>query len=208
MSQPGAWAAPYPEPYYAPGWVPPRPPIDGWAIAALVTALLGLGPVALVLALVALRRTRRNGSRGRGLAVAALVIGLVELLALVAVLVLVVLLVRASSPLPVGVQAPREAHVGQLVVGHCLRSLPDDGDVATVTLVPCDQPHEASVVSTYRFQDGAVWPGQAAADSRVARSCEITDDEAAAGARLVAWAPTQQGWSRGDRTGLCLLVGP
>lgn len=180
--------------------------MDGWAVAALVTALLGLGPVALVLALVALRRTRSHGTRGRGLAVAALVIGVVELVALIAGVVVVLLLVRAAAPLGVDVDAPRTARAGQLVVGHCLQRLPADGDVGTVTVVPCDQPHEARVVSAFRFADEATWPGQGAADARVARSCQLTDAEAAAGAHLVAWAPTEQSWSRGDRTGLCLLT--
>lgn len=56
---------------------PPSAPrgTDGVAIAALVASLLALGPVAIVLGVVALRRTRRSGTPGRGLAVAGVVIG-------------------------------------------------------------------------------------------------------------------------------------
>jgi hypothetical protein len=47
-------------------------PTDGYAIAALITALVGFLPLPLALALIALSRTRHNGTRGRGLAIAAL----------------------------------------------------------------------------------------------------------------------------------------
>lgn len=56
----------------------PRPPgaparTSRLAIAALVTGLLGLVPVATGLAIGALVRTGRRGERGRGLAVGGLV---------------------------------------------------------------------------------------------------------------------------------------
>jgi hypothetical protein len=49
---------------------------DRYAIAAFVTSLPGLVPVALVLAGIALRRIKRTGARGKGLAYGALAITL------------------------------------------------------------------------------------------------------------------------------------
>ncbi|GEL95331.1 DUF4190 domain-containing protein [Cellulomonas composti] len=195
------------DPYYA-GWAPapPRPRTDGLAIAALVTALVGLGLVAVGLGVAALVRIRRRGTAGRGLAIAGVVIGALEMVVAIALVVTVVLTWQQTRPLAGDVDHEQTVHARQLVAGTCLRELPPDGTVDEVTAVPCAQAHEAEVVSVYDFDAAAVWPGQAQADARVARSCELSDDEQAAGARIVTWAPTQQGWSRGDRSGLCLVV--
>lgn len=198
----------YAEPYYAPGWQPPRPRTEPIAVASLVTALLGLGPVALVLGLVARRRIATRGTRGRGLAIAGIVLGALGTVAWVVVVLVVVLTARATSPLPPDVSAPRDAHVAQLVVGNCLAGLPADGDVDTVRVVPCADDHAARVVSEYRFDDDAVWPGQAGADARVAQACVLSADEQQAGDTVVTWAPTQDGWTGGDRIGLCLVATP
>ncbi|WP_223203540.1 DUF4190 domain-containing protein [Cellulomonas soli] len=177
----------------------------------MVTGLLGLGPVALVLGLVGLHRIRTHGTRGRGLAIAGVVLGALGTVLAVVGVTIAVLVVRASSPLPSDVAAPRDAHVQQLVTGNCLSALPTpaaDGTVDTVHVVPCAQDHAAQVVSEFAFDPDAVWPGQAAADARVARSCVLSAEETAAGASALAWAPTEEGWSTGDRTGLCVVVVP
>ncbi|MBT0993287.1 septum formation family protein [Cellulomonas sp. DKR-3] len=113
-----------------------------------------------------------------------------------------------SRPLPADVAEPRTAHAVQLVVGNCLADLPPDGDVDTVRVVPCDGPHTARVASSYAFSADAIWPGQGDADALVARSCVLTADEQAVGRVVVTWAPTEQSWDRGDRTGLCVVVTP
>jgi hypothetical protein len=70
-------SAPYPGPH-APG-------TDGVSIAALVTSLLGMNVVAVVLGILGLRRTKKNGTQGRGLALAGLILGALELVAVVVV---------------------------------------------------------------------------------------------------------------------------
>lgn len=198
----------YPEPYHAGGWqeAPPPAPVDGVAVAALVTGVLSLGPVPLALGIAGMSRTRRSGTRGRGLAVAGLVLGALQTVALVVAGVVLWTAWSQSRPLPADVSAARDAYVGQVVVGNCLATLPDDGDVSLVRVVPCDDAHVARVTSEYRFAERAVWTGQRDADDLVARSCVLTPDEVEAGARTVTWAPTQESWGRGDRTGLCLVV--
>jgi Domain of unknown function (DUF4190) len=54
---------------------PPGPPYDGLAIAAFVLSLVGVHLVGVVLGHVALGRIRDSGRRGRGLAIAAVVLG-------------------------------------------------------------------------------------------------------------------------------------
>lgn len=53
----------------------PRPPIDPLAVWAFVTSVLGLGLVAVVLGVLARARVSASGRRGRGLALAAIVLG-------------------------------------------------------------------------------------------------------------------------------------
>lgn len=171
-----------------------------------MTGILLVGPVALVLAVLALRRIARRGTRGKGMAIAGAVLGAVTTLALASTVVLVVLTGLATRPLPADVDSARDAHAQQLVTGNCLDPLPADGQVDTVRVVPCTDPHAAQVVTTYEFADDSLWPGQQVADSRVARSCVLDQAEVDAGVTAVTWAPTQQSWARGDRAGLCLAV--
>lgn len=198
----------YPDPHYAPGWVPPRPATDGVSIAALVTGVFGLGPVAVVLGLIGVRRTRGGARSGRGLAVAGIVLGGVGTLVWAALAALGIGTVLASRPLPSDVQRPVTARAVQLVTGNCLAQLPPDGRVDQVRVVPCADEHVAQVVTSYDFGDGATWPGEAQASARVAATCDLTADEQEQGLRMVAWAPTARSWARGDRTGLCVAVLP
>jgi hypothetical protein len=81
---PPAGGGPYPygsAPY--PG--PQAPGTDGVSIAALVTSLLGMNVVAVVLGILGLRRTKKNGTQGRGLALTGLILGALELVAIVVV---------------------------------------------------------------------------------------------------------------------------
>jgi hypothetical protein len=198
----------YPDPYYAPGWTSPRPRTDGVSIAALVTGVVGLGPVALALGLAGLRRTRAGVRGGRGLAVAGVVLGGVGTLVWLALIGLGVGTALASRPLPADVASPQDAHAVQLVTGNCLAGLPADGTVDRVRVVPCADEHAAQVVTSYEFDAAAPWPGAQAASDRVAAACDLTEQEQADGLRMVAWAPTERSWAGGDRTGLCLAVPP
>ena len=176
------------------------------SVWSLVTGLLGLGPVALVLAAVALRRIGRRHTRGRGLAIAGAVLGVLGTVALAVVGTVVVLTSLATRPLPADVPAARDAHAQQLVTGNCLAAVPANGPVDSVRVVPCADPHAAQVVTEYTFAPDAVWPGQQSADARVARACVLDDAEVADGVRTVTWSPTERSWADGDRVGLCLAV--
>ena len=176
------------------------------AVWSLVAGILLVGPVAVVLAVLALRRIGRRATRGRGLAIGGLVLGAITTVALLAAVVVGVLTWTGTRPLPSDVDSARGAHAQQLVTGNCLASLPADGRVDAVRVVPCAEPHAAQVVTVYEFLQESVWPGQRAADARVARSCVLDQAELDAGVTAVTWAPTEQSWARGDRIGLCLAV--
>ncbi|SCG34108.1 DUF4190 domain-containing protein [Micromonospora halophytica] len=135
------------------------------AIAAFVLGLLG-GVLGAVLAVFALRRIRRTGERGRGFAVAGLV--LFGVWALVLVLVLTV---PPSRPEP-------ESGVRGLRIGDCFRveDIPSGTRAAPdeVTEVPCTEPHDAELVDRLpgyeRYADEA-YPGTAALSARAESAC-------------------------------------
>ncbi|GAA4419272.1 hypothetical protein GCM10023169_09770 [Georgenia halophila] len=109
------------------------------SVAALVAGVLPTGPVAVVLGVIGLVRTRRR--RGRIFAAVGLVLGLVWS-GLAAVL------------LPAMLDPVVEDDASEVVVvpavnmqrGNCVRDLPD-GQVTDVTVVPCVQQHAAQVIA-------------------------------------------------------------
>ncbi len=187
----------YPAPYYAGGWQqpPPQAPWDGVSIAALATGVVGLGPVPAVLGAIGAARTAGRRRRGRWMAWVGLALGLGSTLLWVALAGLVVLLLR---PLPADVAAPRYAVPQQLVVGSCLQTLPQDGDVWVVRVVPCADSHEAQVVVRQDLTNPPA--GQTRLDEAAAQLCATG---APASGRLVVWAPTP-----GHSTVTCLVTTP
>ncbi|MBU5424157.1 DUF4190 domain-containing protein [Cellulomonas hominis] len=113
--QPGAYAQPgYGQPggaYPPGGGYPPAPGgyspgpyqqpaparTDGVSIAALVTGILMLGIVPLILGIIGLGRTKRDGTQGRGLAIAGIVLGALEIIGGIIVAIVVVLGIQAYN---------------------------------------------------------------------------------------------------------------
>lgn len=197
-----------PDVYYAPGWQPAAPRTDPLAVVALPTGLL-LGPVGIAFGAAALARIRRHGTRGVGLAWTGIALGVASTLTALAVVVALLVGDAATEPVTADLGAPRTAHARQLVLGSCLAELPDDGPVASVTVVPCTDPHQAQVVARTDFAADARWPGQDAADARVSRVCTpavLAGDVAPDDVELVVWSPSEGSWAQGDRTGLCVAA--
>lgn len=184
----------YPPPAYAPGWRPPAAAWDAPSIAALVTGLVGLGPVPIALGAVGLARTRRRGTRGRGMAWAGLGLGVLSLLAYAALGGLVWLLLR---PLPADVTAPRFALATQVTEGNCLQRLPDDGEVWAVRVVPCADEHAARAAAVGTLADPP--SEQRRLDEAAAGLCR--ERVPADAGPLVVWAPVP-----GGATVTCLVV--
>ena len=79
-------ASPVPQ---QPAALPLPAPTDGMAIAAFVCALCGLGLIPVVLGHVSLRRISRQGLRGQGFAIVALILGYLTIIASIIGLLLV-----------------------------------------------------------------------------------------------------------------------
>lgn len=69
----------YGQPAY--GQPAPATGTDGMSIAALITGILGMGLIPLILGILGLKRTKANGTSGRGLAIAGIVLGALEIVA-------------------------------------------------------------------------------------------------------------------------------
>lgn len=83
--------------YGQPGYGQPAPATrgtDGMSIAALVTGILGLGFIPVILGILGLKRTKANGTSGRGFSIAGIVLGI---LSFIAWIVIVISLVVASN---------------------------------------------------------------------------------------------------------------
>ncbi|MDO8143481.1 septum formation family protein [Isoptericola sp. 178] len=119
---------------------------------------------------------------------------------------------EAWEPVAADVTAPETVNAVQLVLGSCLAEAPTDGAVGRVEVVPCGEPHAAEVVGRTDASADAVWPGADEAAARTARGCtpDLLGPQARADdstrVELVVWAPSEESWAAGDRTGLCVAV--
>ena len=116
---------------------------DGYALAALVTSLPGLVPVAMVLAGVALRRIKRTGGRGRRLAYAALAISLCWV---IAIAVAVGLGLYRDHQAGIG----RTVSISQVEVGKCFDADLDADALRVVRIADCAVAHTGEAYATVR----------------------------------------------------------
>lgn len=95
------YAQPAYTPQYPGGYQQPEPraPLDGVSLAAFITSLIALSPVAVVLAIIGLFRTSKNARSGRWAAWTGLILGILGTIGFVVlILVIVGLQNYADSP--------------------------------------------------------------------------------------------------------------
>lgn len=132
-----------------------------------------------------------------------LVLGLVAVG--IAVLAIAITSVRTwADQQPLGeVTGMVSAHPRQLTTEHCVETLPQDGTLGRVTVLPCTDPHEAEVIGVHRFGQ-AEWPGATSLEREAAATCEMDTAQKQAGVRPVVWVPGEAAWDDGERRALCL----
>lgn len=237
--QPGYAQPGYPQPGYGyppPGtWGPPEPPVDGLAIAAISTSGAGVflggvtGPVGIGLGIAALRRIRRTGHRGRGLAVAGIWVGALMTLWLGA---LVALMVYGFTTDPDGTGSLAESFeqgfeegmyddslpsyelTDALVPGDCLVRVPYDYDLVDARTVDCAQPHGGEVVAvvemtgpvTFDFETDDPAYDEAWSDCQVAAS-ELAAQIVGYDVGVDVFYPHPDQYAAGRTSGYCVLDG-
>jgi hypothetical protein len=200
------------------GWYPGPPPnqsTNGLAIASLTVSIAAfcVPLVALLLGVFGLRKIRRTGQRGRGLAIAGIVINSVAT-ALVALFVVLGV---------VGAFDEGDTDVQDLQVGQCFNTVGDPPEnygggghrASTVNVVSCDDEHDAETYGVFsvadRFDDdypGAVAIAEIAGDS-CRRDAEdyLGDDGLDAALIPDFYVPPRADWAAGGRSVVCFFTG-
>ncbi|MER6203584.1 DUF4190 domain-containing protein [Streptomyces sp. NPDC001586] len=240
--QPPSSPQPYPQsgPYGQPGQPGPYGGPQGWqgqppvsqktnalAIVAFVMSLVCALPlVPLILGIIALSQIRTRGEKGKGLAVAAIVIHCVTL-----AFTGVALALALSGGLDAG-PAPKRDTGGQVTgsgsskvqdirKGDCFNTGGDlaeyedeDGAQAgySVKIVPCDQAHEGEAFAVFNLDDGA-YPGKDKVVSIAEEKCSGTalTDYVGKNANVsdklgvFYYYPQPSTWAFGDREVTCFV---
>lgn len=200
-------------------WRPPAPRDDtnGFAIAALVTSLVGLlcggSVLGLIFGLIALSQIRRTGQRGRGMAITGVVVGVLNVVAVLAVIVWGITTELRGDGLrdeSGEVTSAGAVPVEELTRGDCVNGLNDDGEyIGELPAVPCTEPHEGEVFAILELPDGE-WPGEEAILDQAARACtdrlafysaDVYEDESI---YVLPLSPTARGWWLDDRAVICI----
>ncbi|MFK0257029.1 DUF4190 domain-containing protein [Streptomyces sp. NPDC090445] len=209
------------------GWYPPPQKTNVPAIVAFVMSLVCAVPtVPLVLGLVALSQIRKTGEKGKGLAIAAIVIHAVSLAFIVLLLVLGLsgaLGDGASPRLDTNgqVTTPGSSDVQDIRKGDCFNT---DDDLAktqeqegtqarfSVRTVPCDQPHEGEAYDVFNLENGT-FPGEDKVIAIAEEKCggkALTDYVGKASKlpktlEVFYYYPQASSWTLGDREVTCFL---
>ncbi|MER7704960.1 DUF4190 domain-containing protein [Kitasatospora sp. NPDC097605] len=219
------WAAVTPGAHsgFQPGYPYPAAPTttNGFSVAALVTGLLCMWPLALVFAIVALVQIPKRNEKGRGMAVTGLVTGV---LGAIVMLFAFIGLVAAGfdeeryGDTPLG--APKgSVSIDDLVTGDCFNEPPtspgkdpESTSLYWVRVVPCSSPHHGEVAgfSDIAGRGPAEYPTRTEIEKSAARLCNPVRDDYALDPWLVPdgmedsyYYPSHNGWASGDRRLTC-----
>ncbi|MEE6177922.1 DUF4190 domain-containing protein [Mycobacterium sp. 050134] len=194
---PPSYQSPYPPPYYIPP-TPQPPTTSGFAVASLVFGLLGGVLFSVIFGIIAVGRTKPGGQRGRGMAVAGLVLS--------AVWVAVI-----GGAIAVAVLSPTNTVSARNVkAGDCLADIPTGNRVKFVNTIGCDHPHLGEIVAVLAMPDGP-FPDEAAfsdydqrcRDSLASYSSTAVQDP---NVDLAVMPPSRDSWRQGDRDIACIAT--
>jgi hypothetical protein len=110
-------------------------------------------------------------------------------------------------------QGNDNADVFSIAVGDCLNDADVSGEVQTVPIVSCDEPHDSEAYYSYIVADGA-FPGDDAIADEAGFACVSAFDTFVGvlyeDSELDAtyYSPTAESWSNGDREILCIIYDP
>ncbi|MER5462601.1 DUF4190 domain-containing protein [Streptomyces sp. NPDC002668] len=193
-----------------------RPSVNGLSVASLVLGIVCcLPPLGLVLGLIALSQIKRKGQRGKGMAVAGIVLSSISTL-----LVLVAFATGGIGDAWDGFrkgmdEASRSRSTLDLHKGDCF-NVPGDElerETASVRVVDCAKEHDAEVTGAFKLGKSDAWPGEAAVEPVAEKRCTEINNAYAANASAVPdsaetyyYMPSRRSWRLGDRTVTCTFA--
>ncbi|GAA0436441.1 hypothetical protein Aca07nite_17040 [Actinoplanes capillaceus] len=172
---PGAGQQPFGGPVapgqYPPGWAgdpfapQPKEGTNGWAIAALLTTFLVNGIIGSIFAIIALRKIKRQPQRGRGLAIASLILAGLQVLFIAAIFAVIIVDERRDEAAGID-----DVVVTDLKAGDCIRDFDGTGAIYDLPTVACTDPHQAEIYHVYTFPEGS-YPGTAQVEAESDKRC-------------------------------------
>ncbi len=190
---------------------------NGFAIASLVLSLVGGALLSVIFGIVALVQLRRQPQRGKGLAIAGLVISSLWF-AVIAIGITIAVLGSATRS-GSAAHALRNAGKSQVDVlslrtGDCLQS-PSLGrltqGVSKVTGAACTKPHNAQIFVQFPAVGGS-YPGRTALVREASKGCEarlrarVITSRITRAMRVEFFFPRQLSWLAGRRAITCFIV--
>ncbi|MGP3690264.1 DUF4190 domain-containing protein [Streptomyces sp. IBSNAI002] len=192
-------------------------------MAFIMSVLCAIPLVPLILGIIALYQIRARHERGKGFAIAAIVIHCATLVlyALAVVFGFSVLDDAPKRDTTGRVTEQGSSEVKDLRTGDCFNTANDlaefqDGASVdapfTVTVLPCDRPHEGETYAVFALDDGP-YPGKEAVAANTEERCSgtvLTDYVGPSATlpdnlELFVYFPSEETWGRGDREVTCFL---
>jgi len=203
----------YPYQPYGQATVPTNPNFNGFAIAGFVLGLVSAVLLSVIFSIIALVQIRRRRQRGKGLAIAGLVLSGVWVVAIV-VIVAVTAVSKAHRSTTGTITGSGQVDIFSLRVGDCFQN-PPPGEtklgVAQVTAVPCTTPHNAQVFAQFNSTD-ATYPGRQALVHEARHGCRAQEAASLDKSKITGTMtlrflfPVPQAWTAGRRALTCLVV--
>lgn len=169
------------------------------------------GPLfSIIFGIVGLRRTKRRGTPGRGLAIAGIILGAVWVV-LIGAFVATYLREQPTRAPGGGITAAGDVTWRDLRVGDCVRSL-DTGTVVTIPVGPCSEPHAGEVFEVTFLAEGP-WPGEEEVKRLAEGACQralpsyVSAPPGAPGYAIHYLRPLETSWSN-DRRVVCIAHDP
>jgi Domain of unknown function (DUF4190)/Septum formation len=204
---PAGGPAPYPGGYDT-GMPPRNNSTNGFAIVSLVLGIIGGAVLSAIFGFLALAKIKRTGQRGRGMAIAGIVLSGVW------VVVLVIVIISAQGQATRGsngqINKAGNLSVFSLAVGDCFMNPSSQQDIASVTAIPCTQPHDAQVFAKFNAS-GSSYPSnftQLASSGCSAQENRLNQSLVTSSMTIRFIFPNQAAWEAGTHTVNCLVVSP
>jgi hypothetical protein len=216
----GLPTAPPVQPYQAYSYgaqPPPQSGTNGMAITSFILGLVGVTVLSIIFGIIGLIQIKNRGQRGKGFAIAGLILSGLWIVVIVAVILGGGLSVNANvgsggnSPGPV--TSTKQVNIFSLKVGECFQNPPASQSilgVTDVTATPCTVAHNAQVFAQFAATD-ASYPGAKALIREAQHGCQtrtsaLDRSKITSTMSLHFLYPEPGSWSNGRRAITCLVV--
>lgn len=172
---------------------------NGFAIASLVFGILGGILLSVIFGIVALVQLKNRNERGKGMAIAGLVLSGVWTVAICIGLLVFIVLANRNG----------EVQVENLRTGDCVNQLVEGDDINRLPRVECSEPHQGEVVGKFSLE-GSTFPGEDSVNEQAESRCFDLLDEYSPSTKdddtigLYYVIPTRASWAQGDREVICM----